>query len=88
MAALMETLPMAIGFGEGAEGLRRLGLAVVGGLLVSIPASDPLKHACCLLNYMYRLHVQNFEEDKQPLLGKNSGWRSLVGMEKKTAFLT
>ncbi len=35
MAALMGTLPIAMGFGSGAEARRPLGLAVVGGLLVS-----------------------------------------------------
>jgi len=35
VAALMGTLPIAIGFGAGAEARRPLGLAVVGGLLVS-----------------------------------------------------
>ncbi len=35
MAALMGTLPIAIGIGAGAESRRSLGLAVVGGLLVS-----------------------------------------------------
>jgi len=35
MAALMATLPIAIGFGAGAESRRPLGLAVVGGLLFS-----------------------------------------------------
>jgi len=35
MAALMATLPLAIGFGAGAESRRPLGLAVVGGLIVS-----------------------------------------------------
>ncbi len=36
MAALMGTLPVAVGlFGAGAESRRSLGLAVVGGLLVS-----------------------------------------------------
>jgi len=35
LAALMGTLPIAIGFGAGAESRRALGLAVVGGLLVS-----------------------------------------------------
>jgi len=35
MAALMGTLPIAVGFGAGAESRRSLGLAVVGGLLVS-----------------------------------------------------
>ncbi|MDP2479578.1 MAG: efflux RND transporter permease subunit [Candidatus Palauibacterales bacterium] len=35
MAALMATLPIAIGFGAGSESRRPLGLAVVGGLLFS-----------------------------------------------------
>ncbi len=35
MAALMGTLPIALGFGAGAESRRPLGLAVVGGLLIS-----------------------------------------------------
>jgi HAE1 family hydrophobic/amphiphilic exporter-1 len=35
MAALMGTLPIAMGFGAGAESRRPLGLAVVGGLVVS-----------------------------------------------------
>src|SRR5262245_29472825 len=35
MAALVGTLPIAMGFGSGAESRRPLGLAVVGGLVVS-----------------------------------------------------
>jgi HAE1 family hydrophobic/amphiphilic exporter-1 len=35
MAALVGTMPIAIGFGAGAESRRPLGLAVVGGLVVS-----------------------------------------------------
>jgi HAE1 family hydrophobic/amphiphilic exporter-1 len=35
MAALFGTLPIALGFGAGAESRRPLGLAVVGGLLIS-----------------------------------------------------
>jgi HAE1 family hydrophobic/amphiphilic exporter-1 len=35
MAALMGTMPIALGFGAGAEARRPLGLAVVGGLAVS-----------------------------------------------------
>jgi len=35
MCALLGTLPIAIGFGAGAEARRPLGLAVVGGLIVS-----------------------------------------------------
>src|SRR5438034_9316078 len=35
MAALFGTLPIALGYGEGADARQPLGLAVVGGLLVS-----------------------------------------------------
>jgi HAE1 family hydrophobic/amphiphilic exporter-1 len=35
MAALLGTLPIAIGYGEGGDARQALGLAVVGGLLVS-----------------------------------------------------
>jgi HAE1 family hydrophobic/amphiphilic exporter-1 len=35
MAALLGTLPIALGFGAGSESRRPLGIAVVGGLLVS-----------------------------------------------------
>ena len=35
MAALLGALPIALGFGAGGEARRPLGLAVVGGLLVS-----------------------------------------------------
>jgi HAE1 family hydrophobic/amphiphilic exporter-1 len=35
MAALVGTLPIALGFGAGGEARRPLGLAVVGGLIVS-----------------------------------------------------
>jgi HAE1 family hydrophobic/amphiphilic exporter-1 len=35
MAALMGTLPIAVGIGAGADARRSLGLAVVGGLVLS-----------------------------------------------------
>ena len=35
MAALMGTLPIAVGIGAGADARRSLGLAVVGGLILS-----------------------------------------------------
>jgi HAE1 family hydrophobic/amphiphilic exporter-1 len=35
MSALMATLPIAVGFGAGAESRRPMGIAVVGGLLFS-----------------------------------------------------
>src|SRR5262249_51322573 len=49
MAALLGTLPIALGIGAGADARRALGLAVVGGLLVSqlltlYPARVPYSH--------------------------------------------
>jgi multidrug efflux pump len=35
MAALLAAVPLALGFGEGAELRRPLGIAIVGGLIVS-----------------------------------------------------
>ncbi|MBV8061032.1 MAG: efflux RND transporter permease subunit, partial [Alphaproteobacteria bacterium] len=35
LAALLGALPLAIGFGEGSELRRPLGISIVGGLLVS-----------------------------------------------------
>jgi multidrug efflux pump len=35
MAAMLGALPLAIGFGEGGELRRPLGIAIVGGLIVS-----------------------------------------------------
>jgi HAE1 family hydrophobic/amphiphilic exporter-1 len=35
MSALLGTLPIALGYGQGADARQPLGLAVVGGLLVS-----------------------------------------------------
>ena len=50
MAALVGTLPIALGLGAGAESRRPLGLAVVGGLR-RVAAADALHHAGLL-----RLH--------------------------------
>ena len=44
MAAMLGALPLAIGFGEGSELRRPLGISIVGGLLVS-QAADPLHDA-------------------------------------------
>jgi HAE1 family hydrophobic/amphiphilic exporter-1 len=69
MAALMGTLPIAMGLGAGAEARRPLGLAVVGGLLVS----QTLTLYVTPVFYVYMENLQDWlkrrKRVKQPVLG-------------------
>jgi HAE1 family hydrophobic/amphiphilic exporter-1 len=55
MAALMGTLPIAMGFGAGAESRRPLGLAVVGGLVFS-------QMLTLYITPVYYIYLDNFEQ--------------------------
>ena len=61
MAALMGTLPIALGFGAGAESRRPLGLAVVGGLVVS-------QLITLYITPVYYTYLESFQQGMRKLL--------------------
>jgi HAE1 family hydrophobic/amphiphilic exporter-1 len=63
MSALMATLPIALGFGAGAESRRPLGLAVVGGLLVS-------QVLTLYVTPVFFVYMETFQEKVSSLFGK------------------
>jgi HAE1 family hydrophobic/amphiphilic exporter-1 len=74
MAALMGTLPIALGIGAGAEARRPLGLAVVGGLLLSQ-----------FLTLYITPVVYIYMESLQGRLRAFSAWRGAQPIEKLNA---
>ena len=77
MAALVGTLPIAIGFGAGAEARRPLGLAVVGGLLFS-------QVVTLYLTPVFYLYMESFQawvnrlRGRAPVLAAAAGGASEV----------
>ena len=63
MAALMGTLPIAIGFGTGAESRRPLGLCVVGGLVFS-------QLITLYITPVYYTYLDSFQKWMQGLFGR------------------
>ncbi len=66
MAALMGTLPIALGMGAGAEARRPLGLAVVGGLLLS-------QFLTLYITPVVYLYMESFQQWLKELFGARKG---------------
>ncbi|MBA4392693.1 MAG: hypothetical protein C0407_03975, partial [Desulfobacca sp.] len=62
-AALMGTLPIALGYGAGAEARRPLGLAVVGGLIFS-------QLLTLYITPVFFLYMESFQNKMKGWLGK------------------
>jgi HAE1 family hydrophobic/amphiphilic exporter-1 len=75
MAALMGALPIAVGFGAGAEERRPLGLAVVGGLIVS-------QMLTLYITPVYYMYMDRLSRWLQRKLGRSLGNERAVPQEQ------
>lgn len=78
MAALMGTLPIALGFGAGAEARRPLGLAVVGGLLFS-------QLLTLYITPVFYLYMESFREKLDKRKQSPSRWQTSAQLNSATA---
>jgi HAE1 family hydrophobic/amphiphilic exporter-1 len=74
MAALMGTLPIALGFGAGAESRRPLGLAVVGGLLFS-------QLLTLYITPVFYIYMDQFQKKVAALFGRRKARREKEAIE-------
>jgi HAE1 family hydrophobic/amphiphilic exporter-1 len=79
MAALMGTLPIALGLGAGAESRRPLGLAVVGGLIFS-------QTLTLYITPVYFIYLDRFQNWFSRMIDRIS--RVLFGRKKQAASTT
>jgi HAE1 family hydrophobic/amphiphilic exporter-1 len=81
MSALMGTLPIAIGFGAGAESRRPLGLAVVGGLILSQLLTLYITPVTYTYLEAFRVWVSNLRRRRKAQGGEVGAVESLEGPE-------
>jgi HAE1 family hydrophobic/amphiphilic exporter-1 len=79
MAALMGTLPIAFGWGAGGEARRPLGLAVVGGLVVSQTLTLYVTPVFYVYMEKFQQWLTSRRATKQPALAGVSGAHEVTG---------